>query len=147
MADTYERNRVMTHGRSIKVKSKGFSDIVDVSGKVQSIVSESGIEEGLVAVTVTGSTASVTTIEYEPALVEDMKELLENLVSRDIRSRHSETWGDDNGFSHMRASLMGPGVTLPVSEGRVLTGTWQQIVLVDHDNRPRQREVRVTVVG
>lgn len=137
----------MTHGRSIKVKSKGFSDIVDVSGEVQSIVSESGIEEGLVAVTVTGSTASVTTIEYEPALVEDMKELLENLVSRDIRSRHSETWGDDNGFSHMRASLMGPGVTLPVSEGRVLTGTWQQIVLVDHDNRPRQREVRVTVVG
>lgn len=137
----------MTHGRSIKVKSKGFSDIVNVSGEVQAIVSESGIDEGLVAVTVTGSTASVTTIEYEPALVEDMKELLEKLVSRDIHSRHSETWGDDNGFSHMRASLMGPGVTLPVSEGRVLTGTWQQIVLVDHDNRPRQREVRITVVG
>lgn len=137
----------MVHGRSITVSSKGFSDIVNLSGEVQSIVSESGIDEGLVAVTVTGSTASVTTIEYEPALVEDMKELLEKLVSREIRSRHSETWGDDNGFSHMRASLMGPGVTLPVLEGRVLTGTWQQIVLVDHDNRPRQREVRVTVVG
>lgn len=142
-----ERNRNMTHGRSIKVSSRGFSDIVDISAEVLSIVSESGIEEGLVAVTVTGSTASVTTIEYEPALVEDMKELLEKLVSRDMRSRHSETWGDDNGFSHMRASLMGPGVTLPVSEGSVLTGTWQQIVLVDHDNRPRKREVRVTVVG
>lgn len=141
------RNRGMTHGRSIKVKTRGFSDIVNVSGEVQSIVSESGIDDGLVAVTVTGSTASVTTIEYEPALVEDMKELLEALVSREIRSRHSETWGDDNGFSHMRASLMGPGVTLPVAEGRVLTGTWQQIVLVDHDNRPRQREVRITVVG
>ncbi|MFO8183580.1 MAG: secondary thiamine-phosphate synthase enzyme YjbQ [Candidatus Aegiribacteria sp.] len=137
----------MVHGRSITVSSNGFSDIVNVSGEVRSIVSESGIEEGLVAVTVTGSTASVTTIEYEPALVEDMKELLEKLVSREIRSRHSETWGDDNGFSHMRASLMGPGVTLPVSEGRVLTGTWQQIVLVDHDNRPRKREMRVTVVG
>lgn len=137
----------MVHGRSITVSSNGFSDIVNVSGEVRSIVSESGIEEGLVAVTVTGSTASVTTIEYEPALVEDMKELLEKLVSREMRSRHSETWGDDNGFSHMRASLMGPGVTLPVSEGRVLTGTWQQIVLVDHDNRPRKREMRVTVVG
>ena len=137
----------MVHGRTITVSTIGFSDIIDISGEVQSLVSASGISDGLVAVTVIGSTASVTTIEYEPALVEDMKELFEKIVPRNIRSRHSETWGDDNGFSHMRASLMGPGVTLPVVGGRVLIGTWQQIVVVDHDNRPRKRNVRIQVSG
>ncbi len=137
----------MVQGRTITVSTAGISDIINISGEVQSVVSASGIADGLVAATVIGSTASVTTIEYEPALVEDMKELFEKMVSRDIRSRHSETWGDDNGFSHMRASLMGPGITLPVVDGRVLTGTWQQIVVVDHDNRPRQRDVRIQVIG
>jgi secondary thiamine-phosphate synthase enzyme len=135
------------HGKTITVTTEGFSDIVNIGSEVQSVVSDSGVDDGLVTVTVTGSTASVTTIEYEPALVEDMRELLEKLVSRNIRSRHSETWGDDNGFSHMRASLMGPGITLPVVDGRILTGTWQQIVLVDHDNRPRRRDVRIQVLG
>ncbi|MCK5117709.1 MAG: secondary thiamine-phosphate synthase enzyme YjbQ [Candidatus Aegiribacteria sp.] len=137
----------MVHGRTITVSTAGFSDIIDISGEVQSTVAASGISDGLVAVTVIGSTASVTTIEYEPALVEDMKELFEKIVPENIRSRHSETWGDDNGFSHMRASLMGPGVTLPVVDGRVLIGTWQQIVVVDHDNRPRKRDVRIQVSG
>lgn len=137
----------MVHGRTITVPTEGFSDIINISVEVQSAVSASGITDGLVAVTVIGSTASVTTIEYEPALVEDMKEWLEKIIPRNIRSRHSETWGDDNGFSHMRASLMGPGITLPVVNGRVLTGTWQQIVVVDHDNRPRQRDVRIQVTS
>ncbi len=137
----------MVHGRTITVSTAGYSDIIDISGEVQSTVSASGIPDGLVAVTVIGSTASITTIEYEPALVEDMKELFDKLIPTDIRSRHSETWGDDNGFSHMRASLMGPGVTLPVVDGRVLLGTWQQIVVVDHDNRPRKRDVRIQVTG
>lgn len=136
----------MVYGRTLNLSTKGFSDIVNISGEVEKVIAESGIENGLAAVTVIGSTASVTTIEYEPALVEDMKELLEKIVSRDIRSRHSETWGDDNGFSHMRATLMGPGITLPVVDGKLLTGTWQQIVLIDHDNRPRRRNVRVQVV-
>ncbi len=137
----------MVHGRTISVSTKGFSDIINISDEVRSTVSGSGIKDGLVAVTVIGSTASVTTIEYEPALVEDMKDLFEKLVSRNIRSRHSETWGDDNGFSHMRASMMGPGIILPVVEGKLLTGTWQQIVVVDHDNRSRNREVRIQVIG
>lgn len=137
----------MVYGRTLNLRTKGFSDIVNISGEVEEVIAESGIEDGLAAVTVIGSTASVTTIEYEPALVEDMKELLEKIVSRDIRSRHSETWGDDNGFSHMRATLMGPGITIPVVDGKLLTGTWQQIVLIDHDNRPRRRNVRVQVVG
>ena len=99
------------------------------------------------AVTAVGSTASISTIEHEPALVEDLKDLLEKLASSSMHSRHSATWGDDNGFSHLRATLMGPGVTLPVVDGDLLLGTWQQIILIDHDNRPRSRRVRVQVVG
>ncbi len=137
----------MAYGRTITVSTVGFSDIINISCEVQSIVLASDITDGLVAVTVIGSTASVTTIEYEPALVEDMKELLEKMIPKNIKSRHSETWGDDNGFSHMRATLMGPGITLPVVDGKVLTGTWQQIAVVDHDNRPRTREVRIQVTG
>jgi secondary thiamine-phosphate synthase enzyme len=137
----------MVSGRTLEFDTKGFSDVVDITSGVKSVVDGSGISAGIVNVSVTGSTASITTIEYEPALVSDMKDILESLVSRDLRSRHSATWGDDNGFSHLRASLMGPGITLPVVDGSVLTGTWQQIVLIDHDNRPRKRRVRVQVVG
>ena len=137
----------MTFGRTVVVSTRGFSDIVDVTGTVADVLSESGLGSGVVVVTALGSTASVTTIEYEPALVEDMRELLNRLVPEDIRSRHSETWGDDNGFSHMRASLMGPGVSIPFEGGKLLTGTWQQIVVIDHDNRPRQRKIRIQIVG
>ena len=111
------------------------------------IIRESGIKEGIAAVTAIGSTASVTTMEHEPALVEDMRELLNELLSHARRSRHSETWGDDNGFSHMRASLMGPGISLPVLNGVLLAGTWQQVVVIDHDNRSRQRQIRIQLVG
>ncbi|MCK4505799.1 MAG: secondary thiamine-phosphate synthase enzyme YjbQ [Candidatus Aegiribacteria sp.] len=137
----------MVYGQTITLSTKGFSDIINISDEVRSTIKSSGITDGLVAVTVIGSTASITTIEYEPALVEDMKEQLEKMVSRTIRSRHSETWGDDNGFSHLRASLMGPGITLPIVNGNILTGTWQQIVLIDHDNRQRSRKVRIQIIG
>ncbi len=137
----------MTYSDTIRFSTGGFSDIIDLTEKVEKIVGESGIREGIVAVSATGSTASVTTMEFEPALVEDFREKLEQLISSRERSRHSETWGDDNGFSHMRASLMGPSVTLPVNGGRLVRGTWQQIVYIDHDNRPRDREVFVQLVG
>ncbi len=137
----------MVFGRTVSVRTAGFSDIVNIDDEVRTAVRDSEIRDGMVSVTVIGSTASVTTIEFEPALVEDMKELLEKLISRSTHSRHSETWGDDNGFSHMRATLMGPGIVLPVADGNVLTGTWQQIVLIDHDNRPRSRKLRIQVVG
>ena len=137
----------MVYGRTITVSTAGYSDIINISEEVQSIVSSSGVQDGLAAVTVIGSTASVTTIEYEPALVDDMKEMLENMISKNAISRHSKTWGDDNGFSHMRATLMGPGITLPVVNGRILTGTWQQIVVIDHDNRPRKRDIRIQILG
>lgn len=137
----------MVFGETITVKTQGFSDIRDITDAVQRIVARSGVNRGLVNITALGSTASVSTIEYDPALIEDTRELLERLVSRSLRSRHSATWGDDNGFSHLRAALMGPGLTLPVEDGSVLLGTWQQIVLIDHDNRPRERLVRVQIVG
>lgn len=137
----------MVFGRTVTVQTRGHSDVHDLTPDVLEAVRESGIRDGLVAVTSVGSTASISTIEYEPALVEDLKELLEKLASSSMHSRHSATWGDDNGFSHLRATLMGPGTTLPVVDGEVLLGTWQQIILIDHDNRPRSRRVRIQVVG
>jgi secondary thiamine-phosphate synthase enzyme len=137
----------MVHGEELKVAGRGFSDVRDITREVQAVVQRSGVRAGLVNVAVIGSTASVSTIEYDPALVEDVKEQLERLVPRNLHSRHSATWGDDNGFSHIRATLMGPSVTVPVVDGAALLGTWQQIVLVDHDNRPRERRAYVQVLG
>jgi secondary thiamine-phosphate synthase enzyme len=137
----------MVFGEKFSVSTKGHSDIHDITDNVQRIVSKSLIKNGLVAVFVVGSTASVSTIEYEPALVKDMREMLNRIVPSDAPSRHSQTWGDDNGFSHMRATLMGPGITAPLCGGKIVLGTWQQIVIIDHDNRGRQREVFVQVMG
>jgi secondary thiamine-phosphate synthase enzyme len=137
----------MVYGEALSVQSRGFSDVVNLSEQVKEVVSRSGVRSGLVNVTVIGSTASVSTVEFEPALVEDVKEQLERLIPHTLHSRHSATWGDDNGFSHLRATLMGPGITVPVVDGAALLGTWQQIVLIDHDNRPRNRRLYVQVLG
>jgi secondary thiamine-phosphate synthase enzyme len=141
------RELTMVYGKSITLPMQGFSDMRDITAGVEAIVGESGIKSGIVTVFATGSTASISTVEYEPALVEDVKERLEAIAPRSMRSRHSETWGDDNGFSHIRATLMGPGITVPFTESKLELGTWQQIVVLDHDNRPRQRRVFVQVMG
>jgi secondary thiamine-phosphate synthase enzyme len=137
----------MVLGREFELSTRGFSDILDISASVEEVVKESRARNGLVNVSVIGTTASVSTIEYEPALVEDVKEQLEKLIPHTLASRHSATWGDDNGFSHIRATLMGPSMTLPVVDGRIVLGTWQQIVVIDHDNRPRKRRIRIQIVG
>ena len=137
----------MVHGEELELSTRGFSDILDVTASVEKVVGKSQVREGLVTVSVIGSTASVSTIEYEPALVEDVQGQLEKLIPRTLASRHSATWGDDNGFSHIRATLMGPSMTLPVVDGRIVLGTWQQIVVIDHDNRPRKRRIRIQTVG
>lgn len=137
----------MVFGKQITLETKGYSDIKDITGKVQDIVGKSKIKNGIAHIFAVGSTASITTIEYEPALVEDMKDQLEEFASSTMQSRHSQTWGDDNGFSHIRATFMGPGMTVPVSGGTVVLGTWQQIVVIDHDNRPRSRKIFVQVIG
>jgi secondary thiamine-phosphate synthase enzyme len=137
----------MVFGKEITIATRGFSDIKDITDSVSRIVAESTIRNGLVNVSVIGSTASISTIEFEPALCADMRDQLERFIPAAMRTRHSETWGDDNGFSHLRSTFMGPGVTLPVADARIVLGTWQQIVLIDHDNRPRSRRMYVQVLG
>ena len=137
----------MVFGREIVLETEGFSDIVNITNDVDGIVSGSKIKDGLVNVFIIGSTATVSTMEYEPALAEDIRDQLEEFVASDKPTRHSKTWGDDNGFSHIRATFMGPGITVPLNNGKMVLGKWQQIVVIDHDNRPRSRKVFVQVMG
>lgn len=135
---------VKTYG--LKVKTDGDGDIIDLTAKVAESVEESGIKDGLVLTFVPGSTGAITTIEYEPGLLKDLPELYERLIPRKSY-HHDKTWGDGNGFSHLRAALTGASFTCPLVGGRLLLGTWQQIVLLDFDNRPRSREIIVQIVG
>jgi secondary thiamine-phosphate synthase enzyme len=137
----------MVVGRELTFSTRGFSDVINITAEVQAIIDESGLKNGTAAVFAVGSTASISTIEYEPALVKDLQETLERILPHTMRSRHSQTWGDDNGFSHLRSTLMGPGITPPFHNGQLVLGTWQQIILIDHDNRPRSRRVYVQVTG
>jgi len=137
----------MVFGKEISLQTQGYSEVKDITDRVQEIVGESGIVNGLANISVIGSTASVSTIEYEPALVKDVQNELEKWVPSTLESLHSQTWGDDNGFSHIRATFMGPGITVPVVGGKVHLGTWQQIIVIDHDNGPRSRRVYVQVIG
>ena len=137
----------MVHGAMISLQTKGFSDIHDITGKVRQVIDASSVSNGIVVVSAVGSTASVSTIEYESALVADVQEQFEKMVPHSMRSRHSETWGDDNGFSHIRSTLMGPSITIPVADGEPVLGTWQQIVVLDFDNKPRKRQVVITAIG
>jgi len=135
------------HSDTIILGTQGFSDIHDLTPAIREIIADSGLEEGLVNVFAVGSTASISTIEFEPALVADMQDQLETFASRNMESRHSQTWGDDNGFSHIRATFMGPGTTIPLYAGDMVLGTWQQVVVIDHDNRPRERKIFVQIIG
>lgn len=137
----------MVFGKTITLYTKGFSDIINITDKVQSIVNESNISNGIISVSAIGSTASITTIEYEPALVNDMQEALKKLWPEKMHTRHGSTWGDDNGFSHLRASFLGPSITVPLQNGRLVLGTWQQVIVIDHDNCPRDRKIFVQIVG
>jgi secondary thiamine-phosphate synthase enzyme len=131
----------------ITEKTAGFCDIIDITAKIKEFIEQTKFRHGLVSVFVAGSTAGITTIEYEPGLVQDLKELVEKLIPSDRRYHHDDRWGDDNGFSHLRASLFGPSVNIPVENGRPLLGTWQQVILLDFDNRPRTREIIVQLIG
>jgi secondary thiamine-phosphate synthase enzyme len=131
----------------ITEKTAGFCDIIDITAKIKEFIEQTKFRHGLVSVFVEGSTAGITTIEYEPGLVQDLKELVEKLIPSDRRYHHDDRWGDDNGFSHLRASLFGPSVNIPVENGRPLLGTWQQVILLDFDNRPRTREITVQLIG
>ena len=133
--------------KNIQIKSKSENDIIDITDQVSNIVKESKIENGAVIVFVAGSTAAITTIEYEPGLQKDFPEMLSRLVPKEIEYAHDNTWHDGNGHSHVRASLIGPSLAIPIIEGRLTLGTWQQIVLVEMDTRPRERKIIIQVLG
>jgi len=133
--------------KEISIEVEGFSDIKNITGQVTDFAAESGFTEGLIHIFPVGSTASISTIEFEPALVQDMQDKLEEFAPHDQETRHGQTWGDDNGFSHMRATMMGPGITVPLYEGKPVLGTWQQVVIINHDNRSRQRRIFLQVMG
>lgn len=131
----------------IAVTTRGFSDVLDITESVEAIIADSGIKDGLVCVFVPGSTASVTTIEYEDGAIHDLKDAIEEIAPFDKPYRHDKRWGDGNGFSHVRAALLKPGITVPLVKGDMTLGTWQQIILIDFDNNKRKRSVVVQILG
>lgn len=132
----------------IRKDTRGSDHIVDLTADVNRLVAESGVTTGQVVVMVVGSTAAISTIEFEPGLVgHDISAAFERIAPRSGRYVHEETWHDDNGHSHVRATLVGPSAALPIVEREVPLGTWQQIVLLDFDTRPRQREIVISIVG
>jgi secondary thiamine-phosphate synthase enzyme len=131
----------------LSFSTSGDTDIIDMTRQVSEKVVTSGIEEGYVHLFVPGSTASITTIEYERGAVSDLKEAIERLAPEDKYYRHNERWGDGNGHAHVRASLLGPSLTIPVINGRLALGTWQQVVFIDFDNHPRERRVIMQLAG
>lgn len=137
----------MTFSRMFSVRTQGFNDTHDITPKVEEIVRKAGLTSGIATVFVSGSTAGVTTIEFESGVVGDLKKAIERLAPQDIHYDHDRRWGDGNGFSHVRAALLGPSLSIPVTGGDLQLGTWQQIVLIDFDNRPRQREIVVQLIG
>jgi secondary thiamine-phosphate synthase enzyme len=131
----------------ISLESKGNADIIDITPQVQQQLSQTNIKEGTVTLFISGSTAGLTTIEYESGLLADFKKMWERNVPQDITYEHNRAWGDGNGHSHVRASLLGASLVIPFSDNRLALGTWQQIVVVDFDNRARSRQIVVQVIG
>jgi secondary thiamine-phosphate synthase enzyme len=135
------------HSAQIRVSTAGNGDVVNITPGVEEIVDTAGMRNGLVSVFVAHSTAAVTLIEYEPGGVKDLSELLDRLVPADLDYHHNKMAGDTNAHAHLRAAVMGPSEVVPLKDGRVQTGTWQQFVLVDFDDRPRERTVMVQIVS
>jgi secondary thiamine-phosphate synthase enzyme len=132
---------------SISLSARGFNDTHDLTGAVANCVTEHGLENGIVTLFVPGSTGGLTTIEYEPGVVQDLSEVMEKIIPSGIPYHHDAAWGDGNGFSHVRAALIGPSLTVPFSDGRLTLGTWQQIVFIDFDNRSRSRKIILQIMG
>ncbi|MCM8781796.1 MAG: secondary thiamine-phosphate synthase enzyme YjbQ [Candidatus Omnitrophica bacterium] len=132
---------------TLSISTKGDTEIVDITKKIENVLNESKLQEGVVTVSVVGSTAAITTMEYEQALIKDFKEIFETLIPQNKRYHHDNTWGDANGYAHLRSSIVGSSKTFPFSDGKLLLGAWQQIVLIDFDNRPRHRKIVLQFIG
>ncbi len=132
---------------SFEIETKGFNELIDITKHVDSLLAESPFSEGSILVFVPGATAGITTIEYEPGLLQDYPKFFEKIIPMSETYQHNETWHDGNGFSHVRASLQGASFTVPFLDKEMLLGTWQQIILIDSDNRSRRRKVIVQING
>ena len=131
----------------ITLKTKGSGDLVNITDEISELLQKSKLIKGNVTVFNIGSTAAITTFEFEPGMIKDMQELYEKIVPSSQHYHHDDTWGDANGFSHLRAALQGPCLTIPFEKGALMLGTWQQVVLAEFDNRPRQRKIVVQIIG
>lgn len=131
----------------LDLRTKGHCDVIDITQQVKTEVAHSGVQNGTVTLFVAGSTAGLTTIEYEPGLVEDFCSFWQRAAPEGIDYSHDLRWDESNGFAHVRASLLGPSLTVPFKDGRPTLGTWQQVVLIDFDNRPRHRDIIVQIIG
>ena len=132
---------------TISKETRGDGHTIDLTSELQAAVRESGIQEGIAVLFVIGSTAGLTTMEFEPGLVSDLQRALEGIAPTHASYAHEARWGDDNGHAHVRASLLGPSLTIPIVQGQATLGTWQQVVLIDFDTRPRQRRVVLQMMG
>ena len=133
--------------KNISLQTKGECDIQDITSLVQQQLSEAGVKDGTVTVFITGSTAGVTTIENEPGLIADFKDMWERVIPKTVEYKHDRAWGEGNGYSHVRASLLGASLVVPFNDKRLSLGTWQQLVVVDFDNRARSRQVTLQIMG
>lgn len=131
---------------TLSLQTRGHDHVIDITKELHALVDGSGVREGAAIVFLPGATASVTTLEYEPGLARDVKTLLARLIPA-LDWAHHQTWGDDNGGAHLKAALIGPSLSIPVLEGKLTLGTWQQVVVIDHDTRPRTRRVVLQVMG
>ena len=133
--------------KSIEVQLKTGPDICDITHKIQQIIKESGVEHGSLNATMVGSTGSLTTIEFEPGVVEDLKRAINRIAPPDLEYEHEKAWQDGNGHSHVQAALLGPSIVLPIRNRQLILGTWQQVVAINHDNGPRARTIETTIIG
>ena len=131
----------------LRFSTQGFNEIRDITPEVQKAVGKTAVRDGVAHLFVSGSTAALTTIEYEPGALADLKRALEQIAPMNADYEHNKAWGDGNGYAHLRAALLKPSLCVPIQEGKLALGTWQQIVLIDFDNRPRQRKVLLTVTA
>lgn len=137
----------MIYSEYINRETKGFNDILDITTDVERIVARSGVVNGIVTIAVSSSTSAISTLEFEPGLVSDMRKVMEKLAPEKAAYGHDARWNDGNGFSHIRSSLVGTSKSIPITSKSLVLGTWQQIILMDFDNRPRSRKVFVQVFG
>ncbi|MCK4519418.1 MAG: secondary thiamine-phosphate synthase enzyme YjbQ [Candidatus Omnitrophica bacterium] len=136
-----------TISRQLQFETKGYCDIIDITSEVDEALKKSKLRAGIISIICSGSTGALTTCEYESGLIEDLKRFFERIIPENQAYDHNKRWGDGNGFSHVRASLIGPSLTIPFNKGRLILGTWQQIIFIDFDNRPRGRKIHLQIMG